>query len=691
MLLTLSRLRRLTVRARILILVTLLPAGLLTAGLMATLDARSQAMAERKNAARYVVESAATLVESYAARAARGDLTQEQAQKRAVEAIEAMRYSHYDDGSREYLWINDREPRMIVHPIMPELNGRYVGDFQDSAENRLFAAFVEIVDDRGSGYYRYRWPLPGDPNGREAEKISYVQGIDAWDWIVGSGVYVERINQAAWAFAARFAGVTAALTALFLAGALLIARSITQPLRRAECGVKEMASDLTSSQHLNAHGNDEITTLERGVNQLITALRQSSEETERARRTAERASQAKSEFLSVMSHELRTPLNAMLGFAQLLEREGEISSAQRREHAHHIFRAGSHLHDLLGDILDFGALETEALTLHAEAVVIAALCEESIALLRPVAAERGIELRLSLPERPETLVHGDPVRIKQILSNLILNGIKYNHRGGHVTLRCRATDQAALLEIEDDGDGIAPEMQERIFIAFDRAGRQHGNIPGVGLGLSFSKQLAERMDGDLELSSSTAGRGSTFCLRLPLAAKISGDGQPVTHTAPFTATDHPRADRSDPSPRPISVEGSRTAPKWTARSAPLRVLHIEDQELNRLLVRGLLSKYPTVCLREADTGASGLAALQREKPDVVLLDLHLGDCHGTEILWAIRRDPQLAAIRVIAVTADTRSIDPAAAAAFDAVIGKPLQLTDLEQALIFDTPSIPGR
>ncbi|BAU56968.1 multi-sensor hybrid histidine kinase [Halorhodospira halochloris] len=716
----LAKLRLFSVRKRLLTLVVLLPLGLLTAGLITTLDARNQALEERKDAARYVVESAVSMIKSYAERAAEGEITVDKAQKRAAQAVESMRYSLHEDGSREYLWINNHEPRIIVHPIMPDLDGEYVGDFQDRSGRYLFVDFVEIINRQGSGFYSYEWPLPGDPEGREAEKVSYVKGIDDWDWIVGSGVYIERVNQAAWELATRFAIMSGALTALFLLGAMIIACSITRPLRGAEQGVMEMANDLTTSRRLNASGNDEIATLERGINELIVALRQSTFETEQARRKAEEANQAKSEFLSIMSHELRTPLNAMLGFAQLLERDGEIPSEQRRDYACHILSAGYHLRELLGDVLDFTALENGGLTLRSESLTIDSVYRETATMLRPFAVERGVELHFAPPDRPYALLYGDPVRIKQVLSNIISNGIKYNNRGGTVTLRCSISGDEAHFEIADDGYGIRPEMQGRIFLAFDRADQQNGKVPGTGVGLSLSKQLAEMMGGNLELVASKAGQGSTFRLHLPLATgadyadldtsctaqsdpdikpltaptdltpstscKSCDDGKsssPQTEPAASWPGDNPAEATGDEAPGGSTCDAlePELLDSVNAGTRPLRVLHIEDQELNRLLVRGLLAKNPQISLREADTGAGGLAALREEKPDLVLLDLHLGDCHGTEILWAIRQDPQLADIRTIAVTADTRSIDLAAAKEFDAIISKPLQLSDLEQQL----------
>ncbi len=247
----------------------------------------------------------------------------------------------------------------------------------------------------------------------------------------------------------------------------------------------------------------------------------------RASAQAERASQAKSDFLSRMSHELRTPLNAILGFAQLLELDD-----LPEEHAtsvDQIQRAGRHLLALINEVLDISRIEAGRLSISPEAVAVDDILREVSMLLMPVAESAGVELQVEPGPAGGAYARGDRQRMLQILLNLGSNGVKYNHRHGRVVFRTAVTaDGRVRFEVSDTGPGIPAEQQHELFVPFSRLGAERSNVEGTGVGLALSKQLVELMGGAIGVDS-VPGRGSTFWVELvqtdePAAAPSAGAG-----------------------------------------------------------------------------------------------------------------------------------------------------------------------
>lgn len=254
-----------------------------------------------------------------------------------------------------------------------------------------------------------------------------------------------------------------------------------------------------------------IEQLSRQHDELALAYR----ELQLARARADRANEAKSQFLSWVSHEIRTPMHAILGFAELLHdavpTEDDLKSISM------ILSAGQHILDLINDLLDIGQIEEGKLALSLEPVRIDHILRETTELLLPLAADRGITL--NDPHGSPLTVNADRQRLKQILINLVSNAIKYNTTGGTVTLSYHApTRDHARIEITDTGPGIAADKLNRLFSPFDRLDAARGpGVEGTGLGLALSKQLAAAMGGHLGVDSSV-GHGCTFWLELALAS-----------------------------------------------------------------------------------------------------------------------------------------------------------------------------
>jgi PAS domain S-box-containing protein len=246
----------------------------------------------------------------------------------------------------------------------------------------------------------------------------------------------------------------------------------------------------------------------------VTDLREL-EAASRDKAAAEAASRAKTEFLSRMSHELRTPLNAVLGFSQLLEISPTppLADAHRRP-VRLIREAGEHLLTMIGDLLDLTRIEAGHLRLQIDSVALAPLADECVALLQAQAASAQVSVVGALASG--VTVQADRTRLKQVLLNLLSNGVKYNRVGGAVTLRTRSDGAQAVIDVADTGVGIAAEHLARVFEPFQRGAQGHSSIEGTGIGLAVSKSLVELMGGSIEVQSAP-GKGSLFSVRLPLS------------------------------------------------------------------------------------------------------------------------------------------------------------------------------
>ena len=284
------------------------------------------------------------------------------------------------------------------------------------------------------------------------------------------------------------------------------------PIRRRD-GADRWLLGTASPQRLDQPGEDGGTAWF-GYIADVTDLREL-EAASRDKAAAEAASRAKTEFLSRMSHELRTPLNAVLGFSQLLElsQTPPLAGAHRRP-VQLIREAGEHLLTMIGDLLDLTRIESGHLRLQIDSVPLAPLADECVALLQAQAA--SAQVSVGCAPAAGVAVQADRTRLKQVLLNLLSNGVKYNRAGGAVTLRARSDGACAVVEVSDTGVGIAAEHLARVFEPFQRGAHGQSSIEGTGIGLAVSKSLVELMGGSIDVQSAP-GKGSLFTVRLPLS------------------------------------------------------------------------------------------------------------------------------------------------------------------------------
>ena len=436
------------------------------------------------------------------------------------------------------------------------------------------------------------------------------------------------------------------LAALRRDGLPLVIEANATPIRLGVhvVGVQGVLRDITERRRSEEALRDANRGLETRVRERTVAL-------EAARDDAERANRAKSDFLSRMSHELRTPMNAILGFAQILETSGQDARQQRW--VSEIRQAGEHLLVLIDELLDLARIEVGRLNVRLEPVELQPVVQEAAAMCKMAADGRQVALVVERQDDDGWAVVADRTRLRQVLLNLLSNAIKYNHEGGRLDVRCRRVAPGRLrLTVSDTGLGLPPEQIEKLFRPFERLGREDSGVQGSGIGLALSKQLAELMHCTLG-AESVPGLGASFWIDMPLA--LGG----VVAAGPPAPVAVPQAGRS------------------------LRVLYIEDNLVNVALMRAIFESRPDLELLTASDGPSGLAQARAEPPGAILLDIQLPGMSGYEVLQALRGDPALSGVPVIAVSADAMPHDVARglAAGFAAYIAKPIRFGELMKRL----------
>jgi PAS domain S-box-containing protein len=385
-------------------------------------------------------------------------------------------------------------------------------------------------------------------------------------------------------------------------------------------------------------------------------LQAKNDELERARVVADKANQAKSDFLSSMSHELRTPLHAILGFGQLLESgktaESPPPTLEQKKTIEQILKAGWHLLELINEILDLSVIEAGKIVLSMEPVLLPEILLECQNMVEPMAHQRAIKITLPADAFP-CFVDADRIRIKQILINLLSNAIKYNRPGGSVSI-VYGVRRAGYIRIcvTDTGSGLSEDNLLQLFQPFNRLGHQADKEEGTGIGLVVCKRLIELMGGTIDVES-TVGKGSTFWIELAQAASPQ---------------------MTNPKTVPSGIVNNQLDDQIAGKSYSM--LYVEDNLANLMLVQAIIARRPLIRLLTAPNGKRGIAMAREFLPDIILMDIDLPDISGIEAIKMLSGDVATAHIPVIAISANAmpRDIALGKKAGFVRYLTKPINI-----------------
>ena len=483
------------------------------------------------------------------------------------------------------------------------------------------------------------------PDGKPMAAALARSALSGWTAVIG--VPVSELEATAASAVSLIAATLLCAVALALAGAILFARRLlaaTEYLGAATEGMAEgwlpppadlRIAELNSLQQV-------LHAVSRRLQKAEAGRRKHLAEVQAARSVAESQNRAKDEFLAMLGHELRNPLGAISSAIALIQMGAGGPAAER---AHQIIgRQSRHLAHLVDELLDANRVLSGKVVLAPVPLDLAGAVREAAQTLQTQGTTAAHEVTLALEP---VWVHGDPTRLQQVIGNLIENAAKYTQAGGHIAVSTQVRDGMAELVVRDDGKGIEAELLPRVWDVFVQGKVSNRAKGGLGIGLAVVKSLVEQQHGTVAVHSRGAGQGSSFTVRLPLAAEVPEDAA---------------VERVDAAP----LDG-------------LRVLVVEDNEDLREMMCALLSSRGCVVGSAAD-GTTALALARNTLPQVAFVDIDLPDISGYEVA---RQLAGQGGIRLIAVTGYGQPDDVrrALAAGFDRHLKKPVRMEDIEQAI----------
>ncbi|MEK8033023.1 ATP-binding protein [Ideonella sp. DXS29W] len=445
-------------------------------------------------------------------------------------------------------------------------------------------------------------------------------------------IEAEVSRRSAWLFAGELVKVLLLMAVVLVVVHMLVTRRLTRLSQQLQAAPADGTPATITVPMNRITGRDELVLLAEVLDQHLRD-REAVRRLARERDSAEAASQAKSDFLSRMSHELRTPLNGILGFAQAFRRHPAVAGNETLlRYARLMLRSGWHLKSLIDDVLDLSRIESGTARIALGPVDVGSTVDAAVAMLRTEAEARRVVVDSHVGHHRLPAAVADPLRLQQVLINLVSNAIKYNREGGQLQLDAGARDGRVWIRVSDTGLGMSPEQLAMLFQPFNRLGREDSGASGTGIGLVITQRLVEMMNGQIQVDSA-AGVGSHFTVWLPA---------------------------SDVPAEPLATRPAKLGPAAGLRRT---VLYVEDDPVNVEVMRALLQARPMITLEVAPDLASASMQIGLHTPDLVLLDMNLPDGEGLVLLQALREDPQHHDLPVVVVSAD----------AMDASVGRAMQ------------------
>ena len=411
-------------------------------------------------------------------KADQGIISEAEAKDLAIDYIKNFRYG---PESKDYFWINDMEPRMIMHPYRSDLDGTNIANFTDPNGKHLFASFVEAAKDSGEGYISYMWQWKDDPT-RIVPKISYVKLFEPWQWIIGTGIYTEDVRE-------EIETITKNLSITIFIILIIILSLLSYNI---------WESYLIEEEKLQAQ-----------------------QELKKSNKRLKELDKLKDDFVSIASHELRTPMTVINNYSSILASEtfGTINKKQRR-FIEKILNNTKRLIGMVNDLLDVSKLEANKMNFDLKKFNIAQETAEIVEDMEPLFGEKPVNIEYNnITSKKRIYVNADPEKTHQVLINLLGNAFKFTPKKGTVTLSLSLKEEFVQISVKDTGIGIPKKHMDEIFEKFSQAHETlKRDYEGTGLGLAIVKKLIKGMGGEI-WAQSTEGKGSTFSFTLPLYKK----------------------------------------------------------------------------------------------------------------------------------------------------------------------------
>jgi len=582
--------------------------------------------------------------------------------------IGKIRFGEYYDG---YMFVFQFDGLYLMH-LAKKYIGRNMIDVEDPTGFKINHKIVSLVKGEG-GFLSYLWDRYS--KGKLIQKMSYVKGIKDWEWVVGTGFYLDDLDEAINErksvleihIRQQIVGIVFFLVFTFVL-ITFIARYYSKRFYHEFQSFRQFFIDAAEKMHTidcNSLLFTEFQVLAENANCMVSKRRKAEDALVQARDTADAANRAKSEFLASMSHELRTPLNGILGYTQVLKRNDNLTEDQAQGLGI-IQESGEHLLTMINDILDLSKIESGRLQLYPGRVNLSRFMDTIGSIIRMRANEKGIDFEYDAPSELPAGVYADEKRLRQVLLNLLGNAVKFTE-SGHITLRISQMEeveadtptvadltsdkeQTALLhfEVEDTGIGISPDQQKIIFQPFEQEGQMKQREDGAGLGLAISRALVQAMGSELQVISEV-GTGSLFRfdVRLPVVELSEASAEKGMQKI--------------------------TGYKGDNRS----VLVVDDNSTNRSLLRRLMEPLG-FNVTEAENGKEGIESARRLRPDMIIMDMRMPVMTGLEATSRIRQIEELRDTVILGFSASIFESDKneCLRAGCDGFLSKPLQVEE---------------